>query len=518
VRTRSLILSVCLALSAATAGAGAKKVLIYGKTLGFRHGGAIGKGSPILKTLAEGLGYEAVVSEDPTVFDDMAQWDVIIYNNCTGKLNPVKEERRTALMTRIKDGAGFMGFHAATDCNYDWPEYGKMLNGYFSGHPWNQEVKTKVEDPDHPLTKPFDGGPFVIKDEIYQFRNYTRSDVRILMSINTRSVPVERGKRQDRDYAICWIRPWGKGRVYYNAHGHGNNVFEDETFQKHVALAMQWAAGDSEVDTATSAEIDFKALAADALESLKSAKEDEAILDALDTLSYCPHPDALDAALTLFERNPTVAAAASAAVRGIVTADKQMPKGRKIDLLKKALAAAADRKARHDIRDDLGRLGVKDLPLNNPPGAIAHWWIGGPLRNRKDEMLDAMYPPEVSVDLKAGFEAAGRKQRWRPVTVYEEGVLDLKLAIRGGNNSGVYAYAEVTIDGPVDGELRIGADESYIAWVNGEEVGRHKGGRKFLPGQDKLEVSFEDGKNAILIKSLQSNGDWLLAAQLVYDE
>jgi type 1 glutamine amidotransferase len=520
VSLRRAALALVLAFLAATADAGTKRVLIYGKTFGFRHGGAIQKGSPILKTIAEKLGYEAVISEDPAVFDPDAvkQWDVIIFNNCTGRLNPAEEERRTALMQRIKDGAGFMGFHAAADCNYQWSEYGKMLNGYFSGHPWNQEVRTTIEDPDHPLMKPFGKGPFVIKDEIYQFRNYTRSDVRILMSINTRSVPVERGKRQDRDYAICWIRPWEKGRVYYNAHGHGNNVFENETFQKHVALAMQWAAGDLEVETTPSPEIDFKALAEEALESLKSATEDEAILEALDVLSYCPHPDALGAAESLFGRNQMVAAAASATVRSIVSDDKEMPKERKVELLKKALPAARDRRARHAIRQDLEKLGVKDLPLNNPPGFIARWWIGGPLRNRKDEMFDAMYPPETAVDLKAGFEAGGRKYKWRPVAVYEEGVLDLKLAINGGNNSGVYAYAEVTLDDLVDGELRLGTDESYVAWVNGKQVGSHKGGRKFQPGQDRLEFSLDEGVNRILVKSLQGGGDWLLSVQLVDDD
>ncbi|NQT52502.1 ThuA domain-containing protein, partial [bacterium] len=260
-----LLAALVVGSVAAPALAGGKKtVLIYGKTFGFRHGGAIDKGSPILKQVAEGLGYQAVISEDPAVFDADAvkKWDVIVFNNCTGGLNPKEPERREALMARIKDGAGFMGFHAATDCNTQWPEYGKMINGYFWGHPWNQKVESKVEDPDHPLMKAFKGGPFVIKDEIYQFRDYDRSAVRVLMSIDTRSVPVSRGRRKDRDYAICWIRPWDKGRVYYNAHGHAENVFQDKIFQEHLKPAMQLAAGDIEVATTPSKAIDTAALAA----------------------------------------------------------------------------------------------------------------------------------------------------------------------------------------------------------------------------------------------------------------
>ena len=37
-----------------------------------------------------------------------------------------------------------------------WPEYTKMINGYFKGH-WNYptQIAVKVEDPNHPLNAPF---------------------------------------------------------------------------------------------------------------------------------------------------------------------------------------------------------------------------------------------------------------------------------------------------------------------------------------------------------------------------
>jgi type 1 glutamine amidotransferase len=150
-------------------------------------------------------------------------------------------------MEHIRGGAGFIGLHAATDSFYKWPEYGKMINGYFDGHPWNQVVVSKVEEPDHPLMKPF-GKSWKIKDEIYQFKNYDRGAVRVLMSIDNSSIDVKRGKRKDNDYAMCWIRMWGKGRVLYNAHGHDANVFQDKAFQEHMKLAMKWCCGDMEVD------------------------------------------------------------------------------------------------------------------------------------------------------------------------------------------------------------------------------------------------------------------------------
>ena len=517
---RTVLVLLALAVVACTAVGGEKKhVLIFGMTKGFRHKAAIEKGSPILKQIAEKLGYQATISEDPAVFDpDQAtQWDLIIYNNCTGRLNPEEEPRRNALMARIKEGAGFMGFHSATDCNYNWPEYGQMINGYFSGHPWNQEVHSRIEDPDHPLMKPFKGGPFVIRDEIYQFRNYTRSNVRVLMSINTRSVDVSRGRRDDRDYAICWIRPWGKGRVYYNAHGHGSNVFENTTFQEHVGLAMQWAIGDLEADTTPSKELDLGALAEKALASLAGAATDEARLEALDVLSYCPHPKALDAIVPLLGHNQLVASAAADTLAGLLARDKEMAKERRLEILKAAYPCARNRATWKSLRDQLTALGAA-VPDTVPPGYIAHWWLAGTMRNRKDEMLDTMYTPETGVDLAKPFKAGGRNYRWKKILAHPEGLVDLLVEFGRRNNAGAYLYAEITVDDPADAQLLVGSDESFVAWVNGKEVGRFAGRRKFKPGTDKLDVSLDLGVNKILLKSLQGGGEWVVAAQLVGDD
>ena len=514
----AMVVGLVVGMLAPQAGAGQKTVLIYGKTMGFRHKDAIEKGSPILKEIAEGLGYKAVISEDPAVFDPdrVKEWDLIIYNNCTGRLNPEKEEQRTALMDRIKGGAGFMGFHAATDCNYNWPEYGEMINGYFSGHPWNQEVRSKIEDPEHPLMKPFGGKPFVIKDEIYQFRNYKRSAVRILMSIDNSSVPVARGGRKDRDYAICWIRPWEKGRVYYNAHGHHPGPFQDKTFQEHVKLAMQWAIGDIEVDTAPSKELDTTALAAAALKALDAADAtDEQLLEALGTLSWVTKPEALPKIAALLGRSQQVAAVAADAVQATVAAAEDMPKDRKIALLKQALPVATSRETRKAIRDQLKGLGITDLPVQVPPGFIAHWWVAGPLPNPQHGMYEKAYPPEEAVDLAAGFEAEGKKLAWKKVEADYDGIVDLNAELKRGSNVGGYMFAEVTVEKDTPVELRLGSDDGFVLLLNGKTVGGKKVNRACKPGEDKIKATLKAGANQVVMKVLQGGGDWAGCLQIV---
>jgi len=513
-----LAAAMAVGLAAPDAWAGEKKtVLIYSLTKGFRHGDAIQKGNPIMEQIAKDLGYDCVASEDPAVFDaeKVKQWDLIIFNNCTGGLNPQEPERRQALMARIKAGAGFMGFHSATDCNYQWPEYGQMINGYFSGHPWHQEVRSRVEEPDHPLMKPFKGGPFVIRDEIYQFRNYARSAVKVLMSIDNSSVDVNRGNRKDRDYAICWIRPWEKGRVFYNAHGHAGNVFEDKVFQEHIKLAMQWAIGDIEVDTTPSKELDRTALGAEAMKSLAAAKTDEERIAALRTLSWCPATGALDAAVALFDHNQAVAAVAADTAQCILAEAEDVAKDKKVGILRRALELATDRTARKSIRAQLVKLGVTNIPIMAPPGYITRWWVAGPVAGADGKLFETAFPPEKGVDLKKGFECGGKALAWKATLSDDDGIVDLNKAIKRASQVAGYMYAELNAEAAGDIEVRLGSDDGFVLWVNGERIGGKNVNRALNPASDKLKAKLKAGANTVLMKVIQGGGDWSGCLQIV---
>ena len=248
--------SIAAALPVRDAAAGEKKnVLVFSLTKGFRHS-SIDAAKPVLKELAEQAGYNCVVSDDPAMFDPdkVKQWNCIIFNNASENVFP-EPERRKALMDQIKAGAGFMAIHGGIYCFLDWPEFGQMLNGRFVSHPWTQRVKVNIEDPNHPLMKPFGGPKWEVDEEVYQFKDYKRSDVRVLMSIDTTSIDLTKGERKDGDYAMCWIRNWEKGRVFYTAHGHNDGLFKRQDFQQHLKLAMQWACGDLNVDTTPSKEL-----------------------------------------------------------------------------------------------------------------------------------------------------------------------------------------------------------------------------------------------------------------------
>jgi type 1 glutamine amidotransferase len=147
-----------------------RKLLIYSRTLGYRHG-SIPTGVAALTRLGEKTGaFTAQHSEDPAMFDEnrLKMFDAVLFLNTTGDCLAPKgpltesdkatlEQRKKNLIDFVKSGKGFAGIHAATDTNYQWKEYGDLVGAYFTAHPWGA-VPLKVDSKDHPLTGMFNGG------------------------------------------------------------------------------------------------------------------------------------------------------------------------------------------------------------------------------------------------------------------------------------------------------------------------------------------------------------------------
>ena len=222
------------------------RVLFLTHSAGFVHS-VVARPSPDQLAHAERSLIEAAqgrlsvtATQDCALIDaeNLARYDALLFYT-TGEL-PIDEENREALMTWIRDGGAFCGIHCATDTFYRYAPYMDMIGGTFDGHPWHQNVTVRVEDTSHPATRHL-GQSFVIKDEIYQFRGFSRHPLRVLLSLDPRSVDIARGKREDRDYATSWCKEYGRGRVFYTALGHREEVWQDERFLQHLMAGIEWA-------------------------------------------------------------------------------------------------------------------------------------------------------------------------------------------------------------------------------------------------------------------------------------
>ena len=213
--------------------------------------------------------YETVFSNDVSMFrpERLGQFDAVCFNNTVGVLFDDPDLRKS-LLEFVAGGKGFVGIHAAAATfvqwpRYDqWPEFGKMLGAYENGgHPWkpNETIVLKLDDPGHPINAAFGGKGFQVSDEVFQLQSpYSRDELRVLLSIDTERTDMNPSRRflperfADRDFAISWVRSYGRGRVFYSSLGHNPEIYWNPPILAHFLAGIQFALGDLEADATPS--------------------------------------------------------------------------------------------------------------------------------------------------------------------------------------------------------------------------------------------------------------------------
>jgi type 1 glutamine amidotransferase len=238
-----------------------RKVLIFTKTAGFRHG-SIPVGVTAMRKMGEKTGAFTVThSEDDSWFEPekLKDFDAVIMLNTTGDLfksNKEREDRlKESLESFVKNGKGLAGTHSATDTYHSWGAYNMMMGGTFDGHPWHQKVPVKNLVPKHAINEMFPDDGFEITDEIYQFRKDTAlpKDRKFLLALDTDKMDVSKGKREDKLYPVSWISNYGKGRAFYCSLGHRDEIYYNPMILKHYLAGIQFALGDLEADATPTA-------------------------------------------------------------------------------------------------------------------------------------------------------------------------------------------------------------------------------------------------------------------------
>jgi type 1 glutamine amidotransferase len=244
------IAAVCLLLSASAAFGAPRRILYVTATYGFRHTDSIEASIEVMQQLAQESGLlEIVHTEDVSLLtaEFLRTFDAV-YFFTSGEL-PLSDQQKSDLLEFIRQGKGFGGSHSATDCLYTWPEYGNMIGGYFDGHPWAREAAVDVEDPQNPLIEHL-APNFRFTEEFYQFRAFSRDQVRVLLTLDTSSVDMTAAgiNRTDSDFALAWIRNYGKGRVFYSSFGHFPESFQLRPIRTMLLKALLWLTGAIDAD------------------------------------------------------------------------------------------------------------------------------------------------------------------------------------------------------------------------------------------------------------------------------
>jgi len=215
--------------------------------------------------------FETVVSQDPSLFEreSLQEFDAVFFNNTVGNLFTDPTLRRN-LVEFVCGGGGMLGVHGTSvgftrwpGAREDWPEFGRMIGARGANHRESTEhVVIRLDDPGHPVTGAFDPQGFDYRDEFFRFHGpYSRDRVRVLLSIdNEKTGPAQsqdRGRvfREDNDYALAWVRSYGRGRVFYSTIAHNPYVFWDPTMLEFYLAAVQFALGDLPAPTLASAKL-----------------------------------------------------------------------------------------------------------------------------------------------------------------------------------------------------------------------------------------------------------------------
>lgn len=231
------------------------KVLVYHKASGFVHS-SIPTINQCFEMMGKSTGAFSVDLSDNAAeltSEKLKGYDLLIFNNTT-KLQDAftTEEMRAALLGYVKGGGGFVAIHAATDAGFpQWSEYTEMVGGVFDGHPWNAGGTwgISIDDPKHCCMDHFGGETFMLKDELYKYKEYGRGNQRVLASVDTRVSPKGNAQRADNDHALVWVREYGSGKVFVSALGHNESLCWDTKVLQLWLNGIQFAAGDLSCET-----------------------------------------------------------------------------------------------------------------------------------------------------------------------------------------------------------------------------------------------------------------------------
>lgn len=219
--------------------ANAPKVLIFSKTKDYRHEST--EASIVAITnLCRKHGIAADATEDSEWFtsEKLSAYRAVLFLNSSGDV--FNEAQEAALTSYIQSGGGFVGIHGASTTEYDWEWFGRMIGGYFAGHPQPQNGTLIVHDTTHLSTRnlPRKWNHF---EEWYNFR-WVDENFNVLLSVDESTY---QGGRHKDHHPISWYKSFEGGRMFYTALGHGTECYSDQHFLNHVLGGILYAIGES---------------------------------------------------------------------------------------------------------------------------------------------------------------------------------------------------------------------------------------------------------------------------------
>jgi type 1 glutamine amidotransferase len=187
-------------------------------------------------------GFNVARTEDAAQFSDaiLARYKAVIFLNTTGDV--LDSQAKAAFERYIRAGGGFVGIHAASDTEYQWPFFGRLLGAYFASHPAIQNATVRITDRNHASTKPLPPA-WERTDEWYNFSTKPSDAVRVLASLDEATYS---GGSMGGDHPIAWCQDIAGGRSWYTGMGHTVESYSEPLFRLHLLGAIESVAAQSD--------------------------------------------------------------------------------------------------------------------------------------------------------------------------------------------------------------------------------------------------------------------------------
>ena len=228
-------------------------VLLFTKTDGFHHK-SINEGVTAIREMAEKHHFSLDWHEDAKVINEknLEKYDVIFFLLTTG--NILNDEQQGAMERFIQSGKGFVGVHSASDTEYDWDWYTKMVGRTFHIHPVIQTAELEVLDRKFPGLERMPDN-FWWTDEFYEFGTERIDTLNYILSVDGETFDTyanwdEKESREMDFRPMAWYHEYDGGRAFYTALGHVPATYHDRLFLEHIYGGLFWAATGKGLDSA----------------------------------------------------------------------------------------------------------------------------------------------------------------------------------------------------------------------------------------------------------------------------
>lgn len=237
-----LLLSSCLSNRKISARSDGPKLLVFTKTLGWRHA-SIPAGKEAMQELGAENNWTIDFSEDSLLFtrEYLAEIDLVVFLNTTGDI--LGDEQEVAFQNFIEGGGSFFGIHSAADTECDWEWYVNLVGACFESHPNDPNVlpaNILRSENEHVCTAHLPNS-WPRSDEWYNYKMMNPAVTPLLMLDETSYV----GGNQGDFHPIAWHHNVGEGTAIYTGGGHTKESYSEPLFVEHLQLAMKFLLEES---------------------------------------------------------------------------------------------------------------------------------------------------------------------------------------------------------------------------------------------------------------------------------